>query len=113
MRRFALFVVVMLILIAGGGLTAQLAASNNDPGNFLPFLKQTADPNASVFDAVPWKSEQFFLFAGFVLFNLVGMGVTIAVVMWYLNREIARSRARVGGETRIQTTESETAAEES
>lgn len=112
MRGIALFIVILFLLIAGGGLTAQLAANNNDLGNFLPFLKQTADPNASVFDAAPWKSEQFFLFAGFVVFNLIGMGVTIAAVMWLVNRQVAQSRAESGKETSIQTTEAETAVDE-
>jgi hypothetical protein len=112
-KRLAFFVVLMLLLVIGGGLTAQLAANNNNSESIVPFaLKQTNDPNASVFTSVSWKSEQFFLFVGFILFNMIGMGATIAIVLWFLHRGVAQSKAEGGGKAAIQPASSETSTEE-
>ena len=91
MKRLGIIVALLLLLLIGGGLTMQLI-SNGDAG-LLPVLRQTANPDASVADVIPWKAEQFVLAVGFILFNLIGMGVTIAAVFWLLDRAIRRSRA--------------------
>src|SRR5688572_31336445 len=54
----------------------------------LPIMRQTADPMGSYFDATPGKAAFFFLVVGFILFNLIGMGATIALAMWFFNREV-------------------------
>jgi hypothetical protein len=41
---------------------------------------------------VPWKAEQFFLLIGFLIFNLVGIAITLAIVFWLIDRGIRRSR---------------------
>jgi hypothetical protein len=87
-KRLIFLFVVIAILIAGGGLTAQLASTNGDqriPGSMV----QTDDPEASVFVATEWQAQQFFLLVGFLLFNLIGIGVTIAIIMWFLSRQVA------------------------
>lgn len=96
MKRLGILVAVVLLLLIGGGLTMQLI-SNGEAG-LLPVLRQTANPDASVADVIPWKAEQFFLAVGFILFNLVGMGVTIALVVWLLDRAIRRSKAGAASE---------------
>lgn len=91
MKRLGILVALMLLLIIGGGLSMQLI-STSDAG-LLPVLRQTANPDSSVADVIPWKAEQFFLAVGFILFNLIGMAVTLAVVFWLLDRAIRRSSA--------------------
>lgn len=88
MKRLIFLFVVIAVLIAGGGLTAQLASTNGQqtiPGSKI----QTDDPEASVFVATEWQAQQFFLLVGFLLFNLIGIGVTIAIIMWFLSRQVA------------------------
>jgi hypothetical protein len=86
-KRLLIVVVVIVILIVGGGLTAQIASHGNQlaiPG----LVRQAGNPDASALDMAPWKAEQLFLFVGFILFNLIGMGVTLMAVFWFLNREV-------------------------
>lgn len=94
MKRIIGIAVVVAILLVGGGLTAQLIASNNQTP--LPALRQTDNPEGSVKDIVPWQAEQFFLAVGFILVNLIGIGVTIAAIMWFLDRGVRTSRAEAG-----------------
>ncbi len=92
MRRALFLVVIVLILIGSGFLTIQLGANS---GSALPGMRvQTDNPDASVLVATPQKGTLFFLFAGFVIFNLVGIGVTLAAIFWFLNRSVNRAKAR-------------------
>lgn len=94
MKRLVILITVMAILIVGGGLSAQIAANNNNATSALPgLLKQTDNPDASVFEATPWQAEQFFLFVGFLLFNMIGIGVTIMAILWLLNRGALEAKA--------------------
>jgi hypothetical protein len=87
MRRVAFILGALLLLIIGGGLTAQIAQQGGRDA--IPvFVIQTENPDASVFESRPWKAEQLVLLVGFVLFNLIGMGLTIALVMWFLSRGV-------------------------
>ncbi len=92
MRRLALLMFVILLLIIGGGLTAQIASQG---GIFqIPaVIRTTNNPDASVLDMTPWKAEQLFLLIGFVLFNLVGATVTLMIVFWLLHRQVKRVKA--------------------
>jgi hypothetical protein len=101
MRRLFTFAGLLLLLIIGGGLTAQLIAT--DGGELLPILTQTANPDASPTAVVPWKAEQFVLLVGFVLFNLVGIAATIAVILWFLDRGIKRSAQAKSAEKAIRS----------
>lgn len=88
MRRFVIFVVVLAILAGGGALTAMLTQTQSAdaiPGAVI----QTRNPEASPFMAADWQAHQFFLLTGFIIFNLVGMGVTIAIIIWFLSRQVA------------------------
>jgi TRAP-type mannitol/chloroaromatic compound transport system permease small subunit len=73
MRRLLIFAGLMVLLIIGGGLTAELISS----GGGSP---------------LPWKAEQFFLLVGFILFNLIGIAATIAIIVWLLDGAIRRNK---------------------
>jgi hypothetical protein len=88
-KRLAFIVTVVIVLLIGGAVTAQLAVSGTDS----LFITQTTDPDASVMAAASWQAEQLLLFIGFVLFNLVGIAVTITVVMWILHRGVKEVEA--------------------
>lgn len=92
MRRLALLIFVILVLIVGGGLTAQIA-SQGGTATFPWIIRTTSNPDASVLDMTPWKAEQLFLLIGFILFNLVGAAVTVTVVFWLLHRQVKRVKA--------------------
>ena len=106
MKRLLIVVVVIVILIIGGGLTAQIASNGNQlaiPG----VIRQTNNPDASALDMAPWKAEQLFLFVGFIIFNLVGIGVTLLAVFWFLNWQIKKVKAQPSSaiQTTVVTTE--------
>ncbi len=82
MRRFTFLIVLIVLLLAGGSLTSLLIASG---GQVLPILNQVNAPDASPTVLLPWKANQFFILIAFVLFNLVGIAVTIAIVLWVLD----------------------------
>lgn len=87
MKRLLVIFVILAILGAGGGLTAALIASGGTP-DFLPFLKQVSSPEGSVLAATPSQAQALVIFIGFILFNLIGMAVTIGVVLWLLHRGV-------------------------
>ncbi len=105
MRLFIFFVGVLILLIIGGGLTAQLAGSENSDSQLLPVIIQTNNPEGSVFEATPPQAQAFVLLVGFILFNMLGMGITIALVMWFLHRGLVRSRAGAATEVQAATPE--------
>ena len=101
MKRLLIVVVVIVILIIGGGLTSQIASNGNQlaiPG----VIRVTTNPDASVLDMAPWKAEQLFLFIGFILFNLIGIAVTLMAIFWFLNWQI--KTVKVKKPSAIQTT---------
>ncbi|MCB9451987.1 MAG: hypothetical protein H6672_11145 [Anaerolineaceae bacterium] len=100
MKRLGIVLALLVILIAGGALTARNASAPNT--NPLPgLIRSTNNPEASVMEMTGWQAEQFFLAVGFILFNLVGITVTITVVMWLLDRQVRRAKAT---ESPIMTT---------
>lgn len=92
MKRLALLAVLVMLLLAGGGLTRLLL----DGGLDGLFIVQTTAPDSSVLTAASWQTEQLMLMVGFILFNLVGMGLTIAIVLWLLHRGVKRTSAAAG-----------------
>jgi len=90
-NRLAIIFVVFVILVIGGGLTAQLT-TNRDAADFFPVLRQVGSPDGSTLAVVPWKAEQMLLLIGFVLFNLIGIAATIAIVMWLLHRFVKQAK---------------------
>ena len=97
MRRLFIFLVILVILIIGGGLTAMIASSANGAADFLPVLTITADPNASSTIMQPWKAEQMFLFIGFVITSLIGMAVLLGIVFWLLDRSMQNTALKEAG----------------
>jgi hypothetical protein len=89
-KRLAIVVGVVLVLLAGGGLTLQILSGS---GESL-FLIQSGSPDASTLAAAPWQAEQLVMLIGFILFNLIGIAVTIAVVMWFLHRGVKQVQAQ-------------------
>jgi len=101
-KRLLIVGVILVVLIVCGGLSAQIASNGNHlaiPG----LIRQTNNPDASALDMAPWKAEQLFLFVGFILFNLIGMAVTLMVIFWFLNYQV-KSVAAKKSPTAIQTT---------
>ena len=90
MRTLIAIVAILVILIIGGGMTSMLIGSN---GGVLPILTTTTVPDASPTIVLPWKAEQFFLLVGFIMFNLIGIALTLAVIVWAVDRGLRRNRA--------------------
>jgi flagellar basal body-associated protein FliL len=86
-----ILVVIVVLMLAGGGLTAQLLSNSGSLD--LPVLTQTVQPDASPTTMLPWKAEQFFLLIGFILFNVVGIAATLAIIFWFIDRGIRRGKA--------------------
>lgn len=87
MRRLIIFVTVILVIVIGGGLTMQLAGGGTEsviPGVY----RYTDSPEASVLDVTGWQAQQLFLLVGFLIVNLVGIGLTLALIMWFLDRQV-------------------------
>lgn len=111
MKRFALIIAIIVLLILGGAITANITSTNSNT-LFPAALKQTDNPDASVFVSTPQKSELLFLLVGFIIFNMVGMGATIAVVMWFLHRQVKSARASDGtGTNALQASQPESSVE--
>lgn len=85
MRRLGILAGFVILLTVFGAGSAGLLPS-------VPFLVQTADPNASPMMATPEQANQLFFWIVFVLINLVGAGVTLAIVMWFLGRATNHAR---------------------
>jgi hypothetical protein len=110
-KRLGILVVLLIVLLIGGGLTTQLIARQES--GIIPALRITGNTDASVLDVVPWKAEQFFLALGFILFNLVGMGATIALVFWLLDRAMKRTAAETAAAAAAKAAATPTRAERS
>ena len=80
-RGVALLAFLVVVTIIGGVLTSGMWFE-------LPFIKQTAEPMASVFEAPGEKALWLFAMIAFIIFNVIGAGLTIALVVWLLNREV-------------------------
>ncbi len=89
MKRFIIFIAIIVVLLAGGGLTAFLSSNG---GNLLPIMHQVGSPDANPTVMMPWKANQFFILIAFALFNLVGMAVTIGIVLWLIDFGIKRTK---------------------
>ncbi len=112
MKNLLIVVGIAVLLVIGGGLTAQLRSVGPD-GSLIPFfLVQSDSPEASTLEAAPWQAEQLVIFIGFIVFNLIGIAATIALVMWFLHRGVKVAEA-TENTTAITSTGSTTAVEKS
>lgn len=92
MRKYGFMIVFLGLLIAGGFMTAISGAGGI--GEFLPILQQSGDSAAATEMIEPWQAEQLFLMIGFILFNIIGIGATLAGIFWLLNRGTKLSQAQ-------------------
>ncbi|MCU0480082.1 MAG: hypothetical protein MUE54_02590 [Anaerolineae bacterium] len=97
MRKYAFLIVILLILAGGGILTAVEQAGGFE--KIIPYLQQTSNPEASPAYATQWQAEQLVFFVGFLLVNLIGIGGTIAFIMWALDRQVRVARVTAGEAT--------------
>lgn len=91
-RGLVTLIVLLAVTLAGGAITSQVFRADVS-------IIQTTNPNASVFDATPEQAAQIIIWIAFVLFNLVGAGVTLALLFWFGSRAVARARAMPERET--------------
>lgn len=78
-RGVGILALLVIVTIIGGLLTANLGFS-------VPTIIQSQDPAASAFNATPNQALYLALWIGFVLVNVVGAGLTIALVLWLADR---------------------------
>lgn len=96
MRKYGFLVFFLGLLLIGGGLTAISQAGGL--ADVLPYLQTSNDTAASTAYAEPWQAEQLFLLVGFLVVNMVGIGATIAGLMWILHRGVKASTAEAEAE---------------
>ena len=90
MRRALLIITIVIVLIAGGYISVAISKQG---AAALPGLRvQTENPEANPMTVTPEKGALFFIFTAIALGSLVGMGVTLAILFWFLNRGVARAR---------------------
>jgi hypothetical protein len=88
LKRALVIITAVILLIIGGYLSQSL--SRQDMSAVPGVRVQTENPNASVFTVTADKGAYFFIFTAIALGSVVGMGVTMAIVFWFLNRQVAR-----------------------
>jgi hypothetical protein len=90
LKRALFLIVVIAVLIGGGYLSTVISrqGANAVPG----VLSQTNNPEASVSTVTPEKGAIFFIFVAIALGSVVGMGVTLAIIFWFLNRQVVRAK---------------------
>ena len=81
MKRLGILAGILVVLLAGGGITANLLTSDLT-------IQQTTNPSGNVLTATPDQSATFLVLAGFILVNVIGAGLTLALVFWLLNRQV-------------------------
>ena len=92
MRRLGILAVIMIILLAGGGITANLLSSDVT-------IRQTTNPSGDALTATPDQAAAFILIVGFIIFNVLGAGLTLAGVFWLLNRQVTIVRQEPESQT--------------
>lgn len=97
MKRLILLIIIIAILGAGGTLTA-LTGNGWSPAAIPGAKQQCADAACSVFMAEPWEAGQLLLLVGFILFNLIGIGATLALLFWFLSKQVANVKGTSGGD---------------
>lgn len=92
MKRVGILAGIVIILLAGGVFTSQLFSG-------VPIIVQSDLPDASPFEATPQQAGLIIFWVGFVVFNIVGAGLTLAFVMWRGSVEVKRAQAMPERET--------------
>lgn len=81
MKRLGVVALVFIVLLAGGAVTSNLLSSDLT-------IRQTTDPSGDALTATPDQAVAFMLVVGFVIVNVIGAGLTLAIVFWLLNRQV-------------------------
>jgi hypothetical protein len=81
MKRLGILAGILFVLLAGGGLTANLFTSDLT-------IQQTTNPSGNVLTATPDQATAFIVVVGFIIMNVVGAGLTLGVGFWLLNRQV-------------------------
>ena len=85
MKALTSIALVLIVLLAGGAITSNLLSSDLA-------IQQTTDPSGDFLTATPDQAAAFMLVTGFILFNVVGAGLTLMLVFWLLNRMVTAAR---------------------
>ena len=85
MKALGTVALVLAILLAGGAITSNLLSSDLA-------IQQTTDPSGDFLTATPDQAVAFILVTGFILFNVLGAGLTLMIVFWLLNRQVIAVR---------------------
>lgn len=85
MKALGTIALVLVILLAGGAITSNLLSSDLA-------IQQTTDPSGDFLTATPDQAVAFILVTGFILFNVLGAGLTLMIVFWLLNRQVTAVR---------------------
>ena len=90
MKALGTVALVFIILLAGGAITSNLLSSDLA-------IQQTTDPSGDFLTATPDQAMAFILVTGFILFNVLGAGLTLMLVFWLLNRQVTAARQETTG----------------
>ena len=63
---------VLAILLAGGAITSNMLSSDLA-------IQQTTDPSGDFLTATPDQAVAFILVTGFIIFNVIGAGLTLLI----------------------------------
>ncbi len=85
MKALGAIAVVLIVLLAGGAITSNLLSSDLA-------IRQTTDPSGDFLTATPDQAVAFILVTGFIVFNVLGAGLTLMIVFWLLNRQVTAVR---------------------
>ena len=85
MKALGAITVVLVVLLAGGAITSNLLSSDLA-------IQQTTDPSGDFLTATPDQAVAFILVTGFIIFNVLGAGLTLMIVFWLLNRQVTAVR---------------------
>jgi len=85
MKALGIVAFVFVILLAGGAITSNLLSSDLA-------IQQTTDPSGDFLTATPDQAVAFILVTGFIIFNVLGAGITLMILFWLLNRQVTAVR---------------------
>ncbi len=85
MKALGIVALVLIVLLAGGAITSNLLSSDLA-------IQQTTDPSGDFLTATPDQAAAFILVTGFIIFNVIGAGLTLMLVFWLLNRQVSAAR---------------------
>lgn len=105
MKKIAILVACLIVLIGGGALTA-IIPRDAQPEDLPGALVQSRDPEASVFRTTESQTQQLVFLIIAITVSLGGVAVPLALLMWFLNRGTAQAKATpASGETSLEATE--------